>query len=94
MKQATKTHTQTSRTGITIERIISMYENGINIDVIALQITKNSKNERYTPEDIKSYIKLGQDTKPKVLITKSQKESLEKDQKENGEMRSRMKRVS
>ena len=92
-KTMTKTHTTVSRVGITIGRIVEMDKNGVDHDVIALQMTKHS-DMKFTSNDIKAYCKLYEATTTKAPITKNQTEALINDQKLNGEKRSSMKIAS
>jgi len=72
-----KVSTSTSRTGITIERVGKMYDK----DVIALQLSKNSKNGNvYTEVHVDALLMIYEDTKTKVGITKSQATALIEDQ--------------
>lgn len=86
----TKTHTTSSRAGISIERISKMVKDGVDHEVIALQISKNSRTI-YTANDIKAYCKLYETAKTKAPITKKQTKALMKDQKQYGEKRANLK---
>ena len=92
-KKTTKTHTTTSRVGIAIERIVEMDKNGVDHDVVALQMTKNS-DMKFTANDIKAYCKMHKASTTKAPITKKQTEALINDQKLNGANRARMKIAS
>jgi len=86
----TKTHTNSSRTGIAIERIYEMSKEGVDHEVIALQISRNS-DVKFTTNDIKAYCKLHEVAKTKAPITKKQTKALTKDQKQYGEKRANLK---
>lgn len=77
-----KVRSPTTRAGNTVERIGKMCKSGVDDEVIALQMTKNSStNQKYTSQDVKALNKVYQDTMSRVLITKRQAESLIKEQK-------------
>ncbi|WP_347888113.1 hypothetical protein ABHF54_10970 [Nitrosomonas europaea] len=78
-----KVSSPASRAGSVIERAGRMREEGVDSDVIALQMTKNSPNSQtYTTRDVEAYSKLYQDSKTKVTITSKQTRALIKDQHE------------
>lgn len=78
-----KVSSPASRAGSVIERAGRMREEGVDSDVIALQMTKNSPNSQtYTTRDVEAYSKLYQDSKTKVTITSKQARALIKDQHE------------
>jgi len=72
-----------SRAGYTVERVGKMIEEGVDKEVIALQMSKTSANEKYTASDVETLGKLYQDVKTKVPITAKQAKVLIKDTKEN-----------
>ena len=70
-----------SRSGSVVERAGKMTEEGVDKDVTALQMTKNSPNgQKYTAKDVNAYAKLHNDSKTKVVITAKQARVLIKDQ--------------
>ena len=72
-----KVSSPSSRAGSTVERAGKMLNNGVSENVIALQMTENSHNkQKYTVQDVRAYAKLYKDAKTKVVITKTQAESL------------------
>jgi hypothetical protein len=76
-----KVSSPASRAGSVVERAGRMHEEGVDSDVIALQMTKNSPNvQTYTANDVMAYSKLYQDSKTKVIITSKQTRALIKDQ--------------
>ncbi|OYY74572.1 MAG: hypothetical protein B7Y40_04325 [Gammaproteobacteria bacterium 28-57-27] len=78
-----KVSSPASRAGSVIERAGRMREEGVDSDVIALQMSKNSPNyQTYTTRDVEGYSKLYQDSKTKVTITSKQARALIKDQYE------------
>lgn len=77
-----KVQSPVSRSGACIERVSKMLENGVDPEVIALQMTKNSPNDKeYTVEDIMAYDKLSKDSETKVVITAKQTRALIREQK-------------
>lgn len=77
-----KVSSPTSRAGSTVERAAKMTQNGVDKDVTALQMTKNSPNgQTYSSADVEAYNKLYEDAKTKVVITSKQATALIKDQK-------------
>ncbi|MBD2779896.1 hypothetical protein [Xenorhabdus szentirmaii] len=77
-----KISSPSSRAGSTVERVGKMVESGVDPDVIALQMTKNSPNETtYTAADVKTCNNIYKDAKTKVVITSEQARSLINDQK-------------
>lgn len=78
-----KVSSPASRSGSVVERAAKMTKEGVDKDVIALQMTKNSPNgQTYTAEDVDAYAKLHKDSTTKVVITAKQTRALIKDQKE------------
>ena len=76
-----KVSTSTSRSGTTIERIGKMHTKRVDKDVIALQLSKNSKNGNvYAEVHVDALLMIYEDTKTKVGITKSQATALIEDQ--------------
>lgn len=79
-----KVSSPTSRAGTTVERAAKMTREGVDKDVTALQMTKNSpNNQTYTADDVEAYAKLYKDTETKVVITSKQATALIKDQKKS-----------
>lgn len=79
-----KVSTSTSRAGITIERAGKMHDKDVDKDVIALQLSKNSKNGNvYTEVHVDALVMIYEDTKTKVGITKTQATALIEDQNNN-----------
>ncbi|EGQ8136995.1 hypothetical protein CGI03_23405 [Vibrio parahaemolyticus] len=79
-----KVSSPSSRAGSTIERAAKMTREGVDKDVTALQMTKNSPNKQtYSAADVEAYSKLYKDTETKVVITSKQATALIKDQKES-----------
>lgn len=71
-----------SRAGSTVERVGKMSEAGVDRDVIALQLSKNSPNgNTYTVAHVDAYSMLYQDAKTKVVITAAQATALIGDSK-------------
>lgn len=77
-----KVSTPSLRAGYTIERVGKLLENEVSPNVIALQMTETSVNEKYTVSDVKTYGKLYNDVKTKVPITSKQTKALINDAKE------------
>lgn len=76
-----KVSSPASRSGSVVERAGKMTEEGVDKEVTALQMTKNSPNgQQYTVQDVVSYAKLHRDSKTKVVITAKQARALIKDQ--------------
>lgn len=73
-----------SRAGSVVERAGKMTEQGVDKEVTALQMTKNSPNgQKYTAQDVDSYAKLYFDSKTKVVLTAQQTRALIKDQQDS-----------
>ena len=71
-----------TRAGAVVERAGKMYTNGVDEEVIALQMTKNSPNgHRYTPGFVLELIQLAEDSQTRVVITAQQGRALILDQK-------------
>lgn len=78
-----KVSSPASRSGSVVERAAKMTEEGVDKDVTALQMTKNSPNgQTYTAEDVDAYAKLHKDSTTKVVITAKQARALIKDQQD------------
>ncbi|MCT4628029.1 hypothetical protein [Halodesulfovibrio sp.] len=76
-----KVSTPATRAGNTVERIATMIAHGVDEEVVALQLSKNSHhNYDYTTADVQSCCKLFADTKTKVVVTKKQTRALIEDQ--------------
>ncbi|WP_208647510.1 hypothetical protein [Pseudomonas kribbensis] len=75
------TSTPTSRAGHTIERVGKMDEAEVDHEVIALQLTKNSrKGNQYEADEIPTLVKVYQDTHSAVGVTSAQTRALIRDQ--------------
>lgn len=80
-----KCSTTTSRAGHTVKRVALLHKKGVDDEVIALQMTKNSgTGTTYTKHDILAMINLFQDCKSKAPITEAQTTVLINDQKQFG----------
>lgn len=74
-----------TRAGAAVERAGKMYAEGVDEEVIALQMTKNSaKGHRYTPEFVHGLTNMFEDSQTSVLITSKQARALIADQKRDG----------
>jgi hypothetical protein len=72
-----KVSSPASRAGSTVERVGKMMEAGVDPEVIALQMTKNSSNGNvYTSSDVDAYGMLYQDAKTRAFITAKQTTAL------------------
>ncbi|MFL1404374.1 hypothetical protein ACJO2E_03385 [Marinobacter sp. M1N3S26] len=79
-----KVSSPASRSGSVVERSGKMTEQGVDPEVTALQMTKNSPNgQKYTAQDVDSYAKLYQDSETRVVLTAKQARALIKDQQES-----------
>ena len=77
-----KVSSPASRAGSAIERAGRMLEEGVDPEVIALQMTKNSPNgKRYTVAKVQAYSDLYEDAKTKAPITAAQTRALIQDQR-------------
>lgn len=77
-----KVATPASRAGSAVERVGRMLEEGVDSEVIALQMTKNSpKGVRYTAAKVRAYGELFEDAKTKAPITAAQTRALVEDQR-------------
>lgn len=80
------TNTQTSRTGQTASRIASALAHGVDREVIALQMTKNSQRNNpdssfvFTPDDIISIVKFHAANQSSPVLTKQQTKALIREQ--------------
>ncbi|MGB4497653.1 MAG: hypothetical protein WBI40_03050 [Methylococcaceae bacterium] len=75
-----KVSTPSSRAGSTVERIGKMLISGVDEEVIALQMTKNSPtNTKYDVNDVRTCGKIYEDAKTKAIITAKQTRSLMED---------------
>ncbi|HCI5733939.1 MULTISPECIES: hypothetical protein [Pseudomonadota] len=71
-----------SRAGSTVERAGRLLEEGVDAEVIALQMTKNSPNgTRYTEAKVLAFGELYEDSKTKAPLTAAQTRALIKDQR-------------
>lgn len=71
----------TSRAGHTVERVGKMDEGNVDHEVIALQLTKNSKHDnQYSADEIPTLVKVYQDNLSTVGITAAQARALIRDQ--------------
>ncbi len=79
-----KVSSQKSRSASTVERVAKLDIATVDKEVIALQLTKNSRNGyKYTEESIKFFSMLYEDSRSNVGITKAQTEALLDDQAKN-----------
>ena len=77
-----KVSSPASRAGSAVERAGRMLEEGVDPEVIALQMTKNSPNgKRYTVAKVQAYGDLYEDAKTKAPITAAQTRALIQDQR-------------
>ena len=77
------TATATSRAGHTVERVGKMDEAEVDHEVIALQLTKNSKKgNQYEADEIPTLVKVYQDNQSAVGVTAAQTRALIRDQQE------------
>lgn len=76
-----KVQSPTSRSGNTVERVAKMIKSGVDKEVIAMQMTKNSATKTtYTVQDVETMQKIYADCNTRVLITKKQANGLIRDQ--------------
>ena len=81
-----------SRAGHSTERVAKLSKAGVDPEVIALQMTKNSKiGQVYTKDDILTLKKLYNDCEAKVVITRAQTRALMNDQNKNEKVTDRLK---
>jgi hypothetical protein len=77
-----KVSSPASRAGSAVERAGRMLGEGVDPEVIALQMTKNSPNgKRYTTAKVLAYGDLYEDSKTKAPLTAKQTRVLIKDQR-------------
>ena len=81
-----KVSTPSSRAGSTVERVGKMLEEGVDKEVVALQMSKTSANKQYTASDVETLGKLYQDVKTKVPITSAQTKALIDDTRKSKEV--------
>ncbi|MGG7605037.1 hypothetical protein [Massilia sp. BKSP1R2A-1] len=80
-----KVSSPASRAGAAVERVGRMLEEGVDPEVIALQMTKNSPNRKpYTTAKVLAYGDLYEDSKTKSPVTAKQTRALIKDQRVQG----------
>ncbi|HEJ5651575.1 TPA: hypothetical protein SL741_000299 [Pseudomonas aeruginosa] len=78
-----KVATPASRAGSTVERAGRLLEEGVDAEVIALQMTKNSPTgKHYTEAKVLAFGELYEDSKTKAPLTAKQTRALIKDQRE------------
>lgn len=76
------TSDQTSRTGHTVQRVAAALRNGVDPDVIALQMTKNSEKnnpenpQNFTGEEMKVLGKVHEACRTRAALTKAQTRQL------------------
>lgn len=76
-----KVQTPTTRAGITVSRVAALVHRGVDKEVIALQLSKNSVNGHlYSSIHIDAFEMLMEDAYTKVGITKAQTQGLYQDQ--------------
>ena len=77
-----KVSSPASRSGSIVNRVAAMDKEGLDREVIALQMTKGSHhNQTYTERDIEAYVKLDKDAHSGVNLTARQTTALIRDQK-------------
>lgn len=77
--------TSKSRAGASVQRIYEMSQSGLSDKIAALLMEENSANNfKYTPREVKTIVKLYEDCKTKVLVTKAQANVIIKDCKTYG----------
>lgn len=87
-----KLQSPASRAGHSTERVAKLSKAGVDSEVIALQMTKNSKTgQLYTKDDILTLKKLYNDCEIKVAITRAQTTALMNDQNKNEKVADRLK---
>lgn len=79
-----KVSTPATRSGAVVERVAKLVEAGIDAEVIALQMTKNSQtNHQYTLLDVATLNAVYQDSKSRTsVLSKKQTTALIRDQEE------------
>lgn len=76
------TSDQTSRSGHTVQRVSAALKNGVDADVIALQLTKNSEKNnpdnpvKFSGDDVKVIDKVYEANVSRVALTKQQTSEL------------------
>lgn len=81
-----KAHSPSSRSGHTVERVAKMDAAGVDHEVIALQLTKNSRyGNSYEPSEVPTLLKVHEDNVTAVGITAAQARQLIRDQQDTTE---------
>jgi hypothetical protein len=79
-----KVSSPSSRAGAVVDRVGKMLNSGVDEEVIALQMTKNSPNGYpYTTEMVRCLGQLAHDSKSNVVITAKQGRALIDDQQQS-----------
>lgn len=69
-----------TRAGASIQRIYEMNQAGLSNKIAALLMEQNSANKfKYTPREVETIVKVYEDCKTKVLVTKAQAKVIIKD---------------
>lgn len=77
MLKLDKTITQAIRSGLTVGRVGKMAENSVCLEAIAAQMThRSATGVKYTVEDVDTIVKIYNDCKSSVLVTKKQAQAL------------------
>ncbi|WP_156826618.1 hypothetical protein [Marinobacterium rhizophilum] len=82
--QIDKVSTPASRSGNVVNRVARLVDAGVDPDVIALQMRKNSpRGNTYHKRDIYAYYKLYEDTKTRAPLTEKVTRALKNDEVRN-----------
>lgn len=82
-----KTSSPRTRAGSTVERVGKMVDAGVSKQVIALQLTENSRRGKiYTVEKVDAMADLWEESKSAVLVTAKQARVLIEDQLEQNSL--------
>ncbi|CAM3170239.1 hypothetical protein AB2359_11815 [Vibrio cholerae] len=74
----------TTKAGAVVNRVATMDKAGVDHEVIALQMTKNSaRGNTYKKEEIPTLVKLYEDCKTRVPLSAKSARAIVKDQKKN-----------
>lgn len=80
----------TTKAGGVVNRVASLDKAGVDHEVIALQMTKNSaRGNKYEKEEIPTLVKIYEDCKTRVPLSAKSARKLVQDQEKNGSQQKR-----
>ncbi|RLL20119.1 hypothetical protein [Acinetobacter chengduensis] len=80
----------TTKAGGVVNRVASLHKAGVDHEVIALHMTKNSaRGNKYEKEEIPTLVKIYEDCKTRVPLSAKSARKLVQDQEKNGSQQKR-----